>query len=1107
MFNEDRMMFKKLSCKFRRSVVRLAGTLALPLVAFAVAAGAVLPLSAGTIPFSYSSPMFRMGSSVNDSASTLTTTPQLAFPGMTLADMAERVDDGYVFGMTQCGTSWLKPQPYQSRDVLVCRNPDTSEVTMISVLFVGYHDGHTKSLAVELTDGVGGVYARAGRAQYLYKTKNTSFVFVEPDGNGGVIYSCDSSNSDKAAAGSVATYNGGGYGCCSLTFAKVLKTSAKMRIFANAPGEPALTVEDIRDHSFSSLFCGYSLALGYFGAVANGYNNSVEEDGEGCATKLTVDFQMNEGNYTKCVVIEFTNGEDGVYAQAVNSLHAAKSTHPLGTPSTNSGWTDHMSGNPPEYYCMDYNGKTSDYGVFSMNATPPASAQPKMLWNKAENMISKTHKVPDVSKLPVLTTTWTKWLDGISLQEMVDDGYEISAYFCGGSVNTKQKVYPKGFQSYTPSGETSISNAICWFTIYDGGHTKSATIELESRADGVYAKYGKGQFLNKKNNVNFEFATLDENGNVVYECTKTDHTSTDSGSYPTTWSATGYGIAGLKASRFMKQNESRLVFANPVGEPVLTLDDIKDYYLGCSFAGSSISGNDGEGIGMYRAFEYDGNDSVSLMRVEYQIYDGGYNKCSIVNFTNGIDGVYGYAASARYTGQNTGKLGAHFVNANGTFAGSEGTVVTNSFTNGYGIYDLFVTPMVVLDRDTDWSAADGVISLGDAVVDLAGHNLTLQGVSGNGTLQYPYSQIFNSSNNVMAEVHFNVPGNLTFSNSTVHFGTSNAFLNNNIKFVKEGNGTHVAAIGQACKGGTQLAAGTLKAGIAGTSNPFGATPQTIEIDAGCAFDINGQWDFDAYSFVLNGGKITNTGTDNTNGQGQFKTVTLTADSSFVLPHSCGMIGSNYAATTLDLADHKLTVDVSSGKAFFLCNATISNGTVELRNDAGDGRLLTGLDGNATANGTNHAETVDFKVGCALWLYGPLSVRNYEALYDRNSNNGWAAFNIHGAFKPSAHNYFHGCTMMDGSTIDLSLRESALPLVSAFTNTNSDRTLKFADGATVYIDLGGKKFPQGKVISWAEKPANINTVKFLHAPGLAPKGGFVAMSDGLYLKTGIMIFVR
>ena len=1075
-------------------------------------ATAVLPSWAGTVKFPYYSYMYRMGSSANDSSAVLTTTPKLAFPGMMLSDVAKRLAEGYVLGAYQCGTSMARRQ-IQVKDVLLCRNPETDAIVKIVGVFVFVDGGYTKSVSAELTDGTDGVYARAAGAQFV-SGSNPNFLFAELDGNGDVIYSRDSGKSGKANPGNLAVgWETAGYGACSLSLVKLVPSSPAL-FFANAQGEPVLTVEDIRDYDITAALCGTSVAPAYIGNAMTACNKNVETNAAGVATSIRIEFQYKEGSHLKCAVVKFTNGEGGVYAQQTHSVYLTGGTvgyHFIkddGTLNTVTG------SNAPGFYgqCGVLN-DSSGYGAMTLRATPPASAQPKMLWNKAENMIAKTHKIPDVSQLPVLTQTWVKVLDGISLQEMVNDGYEISAYFCGGSVsvNNKQKVYAKGFQSYTPSGESAISNAVCWFVIYDDKHTKSATIELESRADGVYARYGKGQYLNRTNNVNFRFAWLDEDGNPVYDCSQTNHTATDSGQYPTTWTAGGYGIAGLKASRFMKLNESRLVFANPAGEPVLTLDDIKDYYLGCSFAGSSISANDGEGVGLYRAFEYDENNSVSLMRVEYQVYDGSgdssYNKCVTVNFTNGVDGVYGYATSARYDGRASEKIGFHFVNANGTFAGSQGTVVTNSFTAGYGIYDLFATPMITLDRDTDWSANDGVVQLGDAVVDLNGHNLTLQGVSGNGTLQYPYSQIFNSNNSVMSEVHFNVSGGLTFSNNSVRFGTSNAFLNNNIKFVKEGNGTFVGAIGQPCKGGMQFVAGTLKAGVAGTSNPFGATPQTFELDAGLVFDINGQWDFNAYTFVLNGGKLTNTGADNTNAQGQFKTVTLTADSSFELPHSCGMIGSSYVATTLDLAGHKLTVDVSSGKSFFLSNATISNGTIELRNDAGDGKLLTGQDGgNASANGTNHAETVDFKVGCALWLYAPLSVRNYEALYDRNSNNGRAAFNIHGAFKPSAHDYFHGCTMMDGSTIDLSLRESALPLVSAFTNTNSDRTLKFADGATVYMALGGKRFAGGKVISWDEKPENIGTVKFRSVPG-ERRYAFVAKDDGLYTMSGMVILVK
>ena len=100
------------------------------------------PSWATQLKMPYASPMYRMGSSVNDSASTLTTTPKLAFPGMTLDDIVELVDDGYVFGATQCGTSWHRKSVFQARDVLVCRNPATDAISMISVLFMNVHGGH-----------------------------------------------------------------------------------------------------------------------------------------------------------------------------------------------------------------------------------------------------------------------------------------------------------------------------------------------------------------------------------------------------------------------------------------------------------------------------------------------------------------------------------------------------------------------------------------------------------------------------------------------------------------------------------------------------------------------------------------------------------------------------------------------------------------------------------------------------------------------------------------------------------------------------------------------------------------------------------------------------
>ena len=648
------------------------GRRVVPMAIAAICAAMAMPSVAALPKFSYHSYMFRMGSSANDSASVLTTTPKLAFSGLTLSDVAERLAKGYTLGAYQCGTSMVRRQIHV-KDVLLCRDPETDAVVKIVGVFVFVDGGYTKCFSAELTDGAGGVYARGARSQYVSGT-HVDFVFAELDGNGGVIYSCDSGKAGKASPGTVAGWETAGYGACALCLVKPVPKDAAL-FFANAPGEPALTVEDIRDYSITANFCGASVAPAYIGRAMSACNKNIATNSAGVATSIRIEFQYKEGSYLKCAVVEFTNGEGGVYAQQTHSVYLTGGTVGYqfikddGTLNTVTG-----SSVPGFYGQCGVLNDSSGYGAMTLCATPPASAQPKMLWNKAENMFSKTHNIPDVSTLPMVTTTWVKVLDGVSLQEMADDGYEISAYFCGGSVQTKQKVYAKGFQSYTPSGETSISNAICWFVVYDDRHTKSATIELESRADGVYAKYGKGQYLNRQNNVNFNFAWLDEDGNVVYESDQASHSATGNNDAPTTWTQAGYGVAGLKASRFMKLNESRLVFANPDGEPVLTLDDIKDYYLGCSFAGSSISANDGEGIGMYRAFEYDENDSVSLMRVEYQVYDGSgggssYNKCVVVNFTNGVDGVYGYATASRYAGSGSNKVGYHFVDANGSFAG------------------------------------------------------------------------------------------------------------------------------------------------------------------------------------------------------------------------------------------------------------------------------------------------------------------------------------------------------------------------------------------------------------------------------------------------------
>jgi len=343
-------------------------------------------------------------------------------------------------------------------------------------------------------------------------------------------------------------------------------------------------------------------------------------------------------------------------------------------------------------------------------------------------------------------------------------------------------------------------------------------------------------------------------------------------------------------------------------------------------------------------------------------------------------------------------------------------------------------------------------------------------------------------------LHLNVPAGKTVTNSTVS-------LTGTLRLIKEGDGTFVAAkIGQTYSGGTVVAAGTLKPTDRGIKRPYGADNSQVEVKSGATLDVNGRGDFYNYRIVLDGGSIRNVGTDFNNGA-QLANIRLESDSSIGATNSFGIIGSNYTATSLDLGGYTLTVNIASGKLFELVNTEVKNGTVDI---ASGGSLRTGISGIAKANNNNVATNADFRINAALLLYAPLSVRNYEALFEGNNGTGTGALTCYGTFKPSAHNYFYGPTMQDGSTIDLSARTRPLPSVSD--SSDGDRALKFADGATVYIDLPAQKLPGGKVISWEAKPDNIGTVKFSNVAG-QQKCAFVAKDDGLYTMRGFVIIVR
>ena len=325
-----------------------------------------------------------------------------------------------------------------------------------------------------------------------------------------------------------------------------------------------------------------------------------------------------------------------------------------------------------------------------------------------------------------------------------------------------------------------------------------------------------------------------------------------------------------------------------------------------------------------------------------------------------------------------------------------------------------------------------------ATVDLAGHKLTVKGLgTAAGTI---------TSSVVGGVLEIDVPSGQTVENTSVTLAGS-------LRFVKRGAGTFIPTkLYQPYTGGNEIAAGTVKLSTAhnqhdGYFNELGGAASTTSSGGGYAevdilpeatVDQNGQTGLRSYMFVLKGGTLTNTGADiGTSNAALFHfRLAETERSYFTVPHSTGFYKDLDGETTLDLGGKTLQMDIAPGKSFNLNNTTMSNGTFDIRS----GGFLV------TFRNPSDARTVDFKVNCAMNLGYSLDVHDYEALYgDPRYNLGTAALNVYGTFRPSSHNCFHICKMMDGSTIDLSARTNALPRVSAFSNVGDSFAL--ANGGT------------------------------------------------------------
>ena len=360
------------------------------------------------------------------------------------------------------------------------------------------------------------------------------------------------------------------------------------------------------------------------------------------------------------------------------------------------------------------------------------------------------------------------------------------------------------------------------------------------------------------------------------------------------------------------------------------------------------------------------------------------------------------------------------------------------------------------------------------------------------------------------ELHIDVATNTVAENAYVA-------LTDRLKLVKEGWGEFRSkCLMQSYDGGNDVVRGTLSLDsygqdslrFAATYRPLGVLGSRIVVRREGTFDIVGNYAYGKYDLVLDGGKIQSMAA-NGNALLQTKTAydglgafSLTTNSTLYLRSDVVVNGFN--EKPVDLSGWELSVDASVGAKQLYWSKDMTNGTFRF------GPCDYQMDTRLVIYGRDvDARTVDFIDEGGLVLRSALSVRDYTAAraYSNKNSAGTTNLYVHGTFTP-ATDYFYGCTMMDGSAIDLSLRDAPWSLTSAETKGGLTNVV-FETGATVRVKLGDRRVSNSvPVIAWNDdnRPENLDTLTFTGAEG-ERRRSFVKKEDGLYALSGLMVIVK
>lgn len=415
---------------------------------------------------------------------------------------------------------------------------------------------------------------------------------------------------------------------------------------------------------------------------------------------------------------------------------------------------------------------------------------------------------------------------------------------------------------------------------------------------------------------------------------------------------------------------------------------------------------------------------------------------------------------------------------------------------------------LTVSADADITALSPLAIGSGSEIDLNGHALTISGFGiDNATLNYQPSTATIKSSVAGGELHVDVPADAVVTNSAVNIA-------GHVKFVKKGAGTFVSCRrGLYYDGGNEIVEGKVTTAEGSGSNRdwsanycvLGQVGKPMTVRKNGTLDIADNYEYGHYSIVLDGGllrsgKVIDNGpiTQTTNTWAGIGKLSLTTNSTFYLRSDT--LFSGWDDTPINLNGHELLFQMPVDSKNVWMAKDMTNGTIRLTPANAGKRKFAIFKRNVDAR------TVDVidEAGCISPLT-TFSVRNYTSTAPAGNGywNGTARMYVYGTFTPVT-DYFYGCTMMDGSTIDLSGRSGTWSLTSAA--DCGRRTVDFADDATIYVKLDDRRgFSRNTpVIRWSTRPSNLNVLSFKRVEGNV---NMIKKDDGVYIQTGTFVIAR